>query len=172
MNMKEELLTKSELVGQAYINYANEVMSLFRQYNICEEDAEDLVQEVFMKVLCVDTLCTETLKGLVMVAAFNMRNDYFRRKAFRRKALEKMPEIDELSCACMAKVESDNIVELETAIARESLNEINFKVYSMSRHEELSSTEIAELLNLEVRTVESRLYYSRKVVRRRLSCAL
>ena len=36
MNMKEEILTKSELVGQAYINYANEVMSLFRQYNICE----------------------------------------------------------------------------------------------------------------------------------------
>ena len=63
-------------------------------------------------------------------------------------------------------------MELETAIARESLNETNFKVYSMSRHEELSSTEIAELLNLEVRTVESRLYYSRKVVRRRLSCAL
>ena len=170
--MEENILTKSELVGMAYRNYANEVLSIFRQYNICEEDAEDLVQEVFIKVLGVETLCTDTLKGLVMVAAFNIRNDYFRRKAFRRKALEKMPESDELSCACIAKVESDNIVEIETAIAKKNLNDINFKVYTMSRYEELTTTEIAERLGLEVRAVESRLYYSRKVVRRTLACAL
>lgn len=170
--MNPDNLTKSELVGKAYVDYANEVFALFKQYNICDEDVEDLVQEVFIKVIGVDTLCADTLKGLVMVAAYNLRNDYFRRQAFRRKALKTMPTIDEWSNLSMAKVEAGNIIEIENAVAEGSLNSQNYKIYTMSRYNGMSATEIAEVLDLGERIVESRLYYSRKIVRQKLAKVL
>lgn len=171
-NMNLNNFTKSELVGRAYVDYANEVFALFKQYNICDEDVEDLVQEVFIKVLGVDTLCAETLKGLVMVSAYNLRNDYFRRQAFRRRALEAMPTIDEWSNHGIAKVEADNIIEIENAIAEKCLSSANYKVYTMCRYDDLSATEIAEELGVILRSVESRLYNSRRVVRQKLAKAL
>lgn len=167
--MNKTANTKSELVSKAYESYADEVMSLFLQYNICREDAEDLVQEVFMKVLNVDTLCGDTLKGLVMVAAYNIRKDYFRKKLFRRAALQSMPKVCESCNSDEMNIVANNIIDIEKQIASNLLNETNNKVYSLCRYAERTSAEIADEMGLDLRNVESRLYYARKIVRSKLA---
>lgn len=170
--MKEITLTKSQLVGKAYELYANEVLSIFLIYNIRREDAEDLMQEVFIKVLGVDIICESTLKGLVMTAAFNIRKDYLRKQAFRRGALEKM-HIDVVdNYSNESTVIANDILHVESIIAKNCLNEVNNKVYMLSRYQEMNTTEIADEIGLNLRNVDSRLYYIRKIMRKKLSCAL
>lgn len=165
---------QSQIISKAYIMYAEEVKSLFLQYNISKEDTEDLLQELFVKLLGVDMIRPETIKSLLMVAAYNMRKDYFRKKAFRNKALANI-HIDDMPTTTTYGediVVADDIKNLELKIVSNALNNINIKVYSLSRFEEKTSAEIADEMGLELRNVESRLYYSRKLVRSRLACAL
>ena len=172
--MTNSNLNQSQIISQAYTMYAEEVKSLFLQYNISKEDTEDLLQEIFIKLLGVDIIRPETVKSLIMVAAYNMRKDYFRKKAFRNKALANI-HIDDMPLASThgeSEIVADDIKNLELKIVSNTLNAVNNKVYSLSRFEEKTSAEIADEMGLELRNVESRLYYSRKLIRRKLACAL
>ena len=42
----------------------------------------------------------------------------------------------------------------------------------LSRYQEMNTTEIADEMGLNLRNVDSRLYYIRKIMRKKLSCAL
>lgn len=172
--MKSNNLNQSEIITNAYVMYADQVKSLFLQYNISKEDAEDLLQEIFIKILGVETIRQDTIKSLVMVAAYNMRKDYFRRKAFRNKALANIgtEDIPTSSSYDEATILANDIKSLEMKVVANTLNKINCKVYSMSRFEEKTSAEIADEMGIDLHCVESRLYYSRKLVRRKLACAL
>ena len=76
-----------QLVGKAFASYRNEVLSVFLQYGISMEDAEDLTQNVFLKLLGVDIVHEESLKALVMVTALNLRKDYCRRLGHAERRL-------------------------------------------------------------------------------------
>ena len=54
-----------EIIGQVYEEMRTDIYSIFRQACIPEEDCEDLVQEVFVKVLNLDIIQPESLKALV-----------------------------------------------------------------------------------------------------------
>lgn len=161
-----------ELVGKAFANYREEVLSVFLQYGICMEDAEDLLQNVFLKLLGVDIVYEDSLKALVMVTAMNLRKDYCRKQAFRRRSLEAMDEPDFIERSCEHEVIAADIESLEQSVVSTRLNDINASIYSLSRHEGLSAKEIALRLELDVRAVESRLYYSRKLVRGEMSLVI
>ncbi len=161
-----------ELVDKAFASYRDEVLSVFLQYGICMEDAEDLLQNVFLKLLGVDIVYEDSLKALVMVTAMNLRKDYCRKQAFRRKSLEAMCEPDFIERSCEHEVMAADIESMERSIVSNRLNNINASIYSLSRHEGLSAKEIALRLELDVRAVESRLYYSRKLVRGEMSLVI
>lgn len=172
--MTNSNLNQSQIISQAYTMYAEEVKSLFWQYNISMEDTEDLLQELFIKLLGIDMIRPETIKSLIMVAAYNMRKDYFRKKTFRNKALASI-HIDDMPTTTTYGediVVADDIKNLELKIVSNTLNPINKKVYSLSRFEEKTSAEIADEMGLGLRSVESRLYYIRKIMRKKLACAL
>ena len=42
----------------------------------------------------------------------------------------------------------------------------------LSRYQEKNAVEIADEMGLGLRSVESRLYYTRKIMRKKLACAL
>ena len=170
--MKEPKLTKSQIIGKAYELYAHEVLAIFLHYNICIDDAEDLMQEVFVKVLGVDVICESTLKGLVMTAAFNIRKDYFRKRAFRRGVLENIQTEVVDNYNNESTIIANDILRVETMIVNKYLNEVNSKVYMLSRYQEKNAVEIADEMGLGLRSVESRLYYTRKIMRKKLACAL
>ena len=45
------------------------LLAIFLKANIPEEDARDLVQEVFVKILTIDIILPEGLKGLAITIA-------------------------------------------------------------------------------------------------------
>lgn len=173
--MNIDYQNQSEIVSNAYVMYADQVKALFLQYNISNEDADDLLQELFIKILGVETLRSDTIKSLIMVAAYNMRKDYFRKKTFRNNALANMKARCDLYISSSydeSAIIANDIKHLEMRVVANTLNTINCKVYSMSRFEEKTSAEIADEMGLDLHCVESRLYYSRKLVRRKMACAL
>lgn len=152
-------------MGKAFACYREEVLSVFLQYGICNEDAEDLLQNVFLKLLGVDIVYEDSLKALVMITAMNLRKDYCRKQAFRHRSMAAMDEPGVYEYSCEHEVMAADIESMEQSIVSNRLNDINATIYSLSRHEGLSAKEIALRLELDVRAVESRLYYSRKLVR-------
>ena len=159
-----------QLVGKAFANYRNEVLSVFLQYGISMEDAEDLTQNVFLKLLGVDIVHEESLKALVMVTALNLRKDYCRRQAFRRKSLAAMDTPDTIQHSCEHEVMAKDIEAVEQYVVSKRLNSINAiciisVVFSQSK-------DIALRLGLDVRAVEYRLYYARKIVREKIALVI
>ena len=67
---------------------------------------------------------------------------------------------------------ANDILRVETMIVNKYLNEVNSKVYMLSRYQEKNAVEIADEMGLGLRSVESRLYYTRKIMRKKLACAL
>ena len=124
------------------------LFSIFRQVNIPEEECKDLVQNVFVRLLSIDTLRLETIKGITATIALRMRTDYLRHRAFVRKMYSDVDTAD----------------IFDYGYHDTSLD----KVYELSRFEEQSYNEIAEILNMSYRSVESRLYRARNEVRQTL----
>lgn len=161
-----------QLVGKAFASYRNEVLSVFLQYGISMEDAEDLTQHVFLKLLGVDIVHEESLKALVMVTALNLRKDYCRKQAFRRKSLAAMDTPDTIQHSCEHEVMAKDIEAVEQYVVSKRLNSINASIYSLSRREGLPAKDIALRLGLDVRAVEYRLYYARKIVREKIAMVI
>ncbi|RKW62631.1 MAG: hypothetical protein D8B52_00285, partial [Prevotella sp.] len=68
-----------QAISAVYKEMKLSVFSIFRQVGIPESDCEDLVQDVFVKLLSIDTLRTETIKGITATIALRLRIDYLRR---------------------------------------------------------------------------------------------
>ena len=77
--------SKSRMIGKIYQDVRMEIFSIFRQACISEETCEDLVQEVFMKVLSLDVILEEHLKALVVTIAYQKRTDYLLHRTYINK---------------------------------------------------------------------------------------
>ena len=107
-----------------------------------------------------------------MVTALNLRKDYCRRQAFRRKSLAAMDTPDTIQHSCEHEVMAKDIEAVEQYVVSKRLNSINASIYSLSRREGLPAKDIALRLGLDVRAVEYRLYYARKIVREKIALVI
>lgn len=157
------------LIASIYEKYYDEVKRYLRSYTHDEMDAEDLLQDLFLKVMKFDIINEETAKNLLIVMARRMAIDYVRHKSFihrREQDLSAMASIydrDSLS----RKVEVADLLSLE----RQHLSKMAPKraqVYELYRHQEFSALEIAQMLHLSKRTVETHIYLSSKEMRQYL----
>lgn len=143
------------------------LLAIFLKANIPEEDARDLVQEVFVKILTIDIILPEGLKGLAITIAYQKRTDWLRHQAYCRRMMTQMRpqtivEQHELECQQMEQVEQRVVNRMSNKDAW---------VYKLSRFDNKSTQEIMQITSFSLRGVEGRLYRTRLLVRRTLKAA-
>ena len=144
---------KTQLIADIYNMYARELMAYLMSYTHNEMAAEDMLHDLFVKVMGLDVVNKETAKSLLFVTARRMMIDDARHKAFVRQyekdALAEMNRYDQYS--------------VERRLAR--MPQKSAQVYELCFHEERSAREIAELMQMNQRTVEGHIYRCRKEMR-------
>ena len=151
------------MIGNAYQQVRQEVFSIFRQACIAEDTCEDLVQEVFVKVLGMDIIIESQLKGLIVTMAYQKRIDYLRRRACMNKVHDELGWRMEQSYT-NTEAEVNDILHVEMK-AISSMSERDAQIYQMTRFEEKTADEIVLKTGLSKRAVESRIYRTRNLVR-------
>ena len=160
-----------EIIGQVYEEMRTDIYSIFRQACISEDDCDDLVQEVFVKVLTLDIIQPESLKALVARMAYQKRTDYFRHRYYVNKVHEDIRGWSMESSYVNTSAEVSDILRVEMKAVC-CMSELDRKTYELSRFDDRTSEEIALTLNLTKKAVDSRLYRTRLLVRNTLKKAI
>ena len=147
----ENLKPDFTVIADFYTSHYEEIVAFISSRILNNEEAEDIVQNVFMRLLNTDRMITAiTLPNLVYTIARNMIYDYWR----HRKSVDEY----EHYIAC-------EIAELlERGIAR--LADKQQVIYRMSIYGGLKISEISDTLNINYKSAENRLGLARKEIRR------
>lgn len=128
--------------------------------------AEDLAQEVFFDLWRKREKLniTSSLKAYLRRAAVNRTLNYIRDKKMNFEDEEKMPELRSNATTIFQKLEVEELQErINEAV--DSLPERCRAVFSLSRFEEMSYKEIAEKLDISVKTVENQISKALSIMR-------
>lgn len=137
-------------------------------YNVLPDRnvSEDIVQEVFFEIWKKrETLnITSSLRAYLKRAAINRTLNYIRDRKIKFEEEDKALAVADTRVEVTKEMEAD---ELKVKIA-EAMNELPEKcriVFGMSRYEEMSYKEIAEKLDISVKTVENQISKALKMMR-------
>lgn len=163
----------SNVIAMIYTDCHDDLLRYITAYTHDVMAAEDMAQDVFMKVMDLDVLTQETARCLVFTIAKRMIIDDARHKAFVRQQEKKLRETQSLydSFSVAQKITHDELASMEQHIL-DRMAPKRAEVYKMYRHEELTSKEIADKLSLSKRTVETHIYLSTKQMREEMRKAL
>ena len=163
--------TNRELISNVYVEMQESVYSIFRQMCIPEEDCEDLVQDVFVKVLKLDIIQEDCINALVVKIAYQKRIDYFRHRYYINKVHNNMTGWAMENSYYNTSAEVNDILRVEMKVMSR-MSELDRKTYILSRFDDKTTEEIAMTLNMTKKAVDSRLYRTRKLVRNDLKKAI
>lgn len=156
-----------ELLGNYYQQHCDELRAYARARVGRDDLAEDMVQNVFLKLLLMKMITRVTLPNLVYTVLRNQLFDYWR----HRKAVEEYEHLllgrwrqEEGVLSPESVYSVQEITELlERGIAQ--LTEKQRQVYVLSVYDSMKVSEISETLHLNYKSVENRLGEARKQVR-------
>jgi len=145
---------------ELFDRYAPRIYHFSVSYLKCRADAEELVQEVFLKIWEKrETLDhTKNFKAFIFKIAVNTIYDFIRKKNmetafadFARSNFEKTS--DQTWHTVIFDEMTENLSRLISKLPEQQRN-----IFLLSKEEGLSNDKIAEKLNLSKRTVENHLY--------------
>lgn len=163
---------RDHIISEAYTSYSQIVLGYFHKRLFRVADAEDLTQDVFVKLMEFESMLRpETLSSLIFTIAKNLLVDTNRR-FYKRIEVEK--NVVQSYQYELNTVEEDvNYFQLKF-LESEAVNKLTLqkrKIYMMFVHGNYSYKEIAQALDLSPRTVEKHLLIGRSRVREQLlSC--
>lgn len=146
--------TANEMVSQLYVHHHGWIFNFLRRKLGCTQEAADLTQDTFIKVMCKDDLRDMAQpRAYITHIAHGVMVNHVRRKEIEKAYLASIsdhPEPEYFSPETKA-------IMLETLfLIDEMLDGLNAKVKSaflMSQLEDLSHTEIAQALGVSVSSV-------------------
>ena len=155
-----------DVVASVYRRYYTDIKMYLLSYTHDVMAAEDMLHDLFVKVMSLDIINLKTAKTLLLVMAKRMIIDDARHKAFVRENHRC------IACRVASSYEQSPAVRVEAKdmLQFESLRLANMpkkraNIYKMYKHDEISVDEIAMQLNLSKRTVEAHIYLSTKEMR-------
>lgn len=166
----EKLETKFTTIGKYYTEHFDDLRAFVVSRIKETEYADDIVQNVFIKLLSIDRIVTEeSLSNLVYTIARNLIYDYYRHKKY----------VDDYSCYVVSKTGKDSFNECSSYSFEEiievldcgiqKLNENQRKIYRMNVYDDLAVSEISKALKMNYKSVENKLGSARKVIRKYMS---
>ena len=164
--MENSTMTTSQLIADSYVSYHNQVYLYIWEKVNCREEAEDLSQDVFLRLMeYKQMLRPDTVKFFIYTISRNLVNDYLRRFYKKQEISSYMYDHAE---TCTNDTESRIISDDLAALEQRKLSVLptqRRKIYTMSRFEDKSIADISSELNLSHRTVENHLRIGRHEVR-------
>lgn len=159
-----------QLITNYYITHRDELLAFASSRLGDSRLAEDIVQDVFLRLLSTDKMITEvTLPALVYTITRNLINDYYR----RHTNYEQYEHYIKGVCSEVTTTESvfsafDIMERLERGLVR--LPENCREIYRLHIYGGMKVGEISRELGEGYKSVEHRLGTARKVMREYLRC--
>ena len=159
---------RNEILQQTYCELRPQILTYLRSRLNDDSLAEDLLQDVFLRLLDSDCLlCTDTLRSLIFTMARNILFDHLRRQQKQRDIWNYLYETAPVYENLEHTVNAHELAEAELHIVSQ-LPERRRAVYELSRYEGLSTTEISLRLGMSQRTADTHLFLGRREVRQYL----
>lgn len=156
--------------NQLFDKYNRKLFFFAKGYLQSAEDAEELVQEVFLKIWEGRSKLKDHLSfnAYLFTITYNAVLKHFRKAGRERKHLEQaMLYNDIYHDETSTSIEYKELLEITNkAIAK--LPEKRREVFKLSRMEGLSNSEIAEQLQISKKTVENQIYQSLQFLKEQL----
>lgn len=161
-----------------YVSYYAKMKRFALRYVFLEEDAENIVHDVFLDLLeKKDTLTSHiNILAFLFTAVKNKCIDHIRNQSVRQRTAEEMKE--EYDIALRMSLNSleafdtnqfaGNDIETILAKAIDSLPEKCREIFVLNKLEGIKQKEIAEKLNITVNTVETQMGIAYKKLREEL----
>lgn len=158
-------MNKKTLISHYYSLHRGELLAYANSRLGDKDEAEDLVQNTFLRILTSQKMLTEqTLPALVFTICRNLLNDYFRRRAFRYEYEHFIKGANEGDSSMESAFFAADLVEqMERGLARIPLNCRN--IYRMHVLRGMRVSEISVQTGEKYKTVENRLGLARKQMR-------
>lgn len=135
-----------------------------------KEGAEEIVQSTFLMVwekrdtLAIRTSVKPYLYAMVRNACLNV----LKHEKIKQKHAGEELAVADRSCDSVSQIVASNELEYKIKAALEALPDQCRMVFKLSRFEELKYAEIAEQLNISVKTVENHMGKALKIMREQL----
>lgn len=164
--MKPTTVTQQQMIADFYKEYQVKLVNFAVARLGNWQEAEDLVQDVFVKLMTYDGIINKTtIRSFVFTITNHEVMNILRRRACRHKVEENVVYEQELQhCAVERVVEYHDTLRMVNYCV-DQLTPSCTKVYRMTLFDGKCTGEIAKELNVSKRTVESQLLTSRKKVR-------
>ena len=158
-------MNKQELISRYYSVHRDELLAYASTRLGDSDEAEDLVQNTYLRILTTDKLLTEqTLPALVFTICRNLVSDYYRRRAFRYEYEHYIQRGGEAEASMESVFYAADIIErMECGIAR--MPENCRHIYRMHILDGMRVSEISEQTGEKYKTVENRLGLARRQMR-------
>lgn len=164
--MKDIETTSVQLVIDAYERHRSRIYSYIYSCLRQREDAEDLVQDVFLRLLeCKQVIRPDTVEPFIRTVARHLVIDYVRRRdKYREITAYMFDAVPRAECGTDSRCITADLSSREQDVLRR-LPSQRRKVYTLVRFGEKSVAEISEAMGLSRRTVENHLLIGRREVR-------
>lgn len=164
---------KNDIIAKAYKEYSRRVLAYIRHRINSDEEAEDIMQDAFLRLIDYDMIREDTVRNLIFIIANNLVVDHLRRHYKRLEVHETALLMEQQKTVIRPDedLQAHDIEELEMRIVAQ-MSPATARVYEMTRYQELTIAEIADELSLSKRTVECHQFRSRKYVREQLRMVL
>ncbi|MBR8538312.1 RNA polymerase sigma-70 factor [Carboxylicivirga sediminis] len=157
-----------------YLKYGRKLLEFARHYMPSKDDAEEVVQKVFIKLWQKrhELKHNESVKGYIFTIAYNeIRKAFIKQKRenellqsyYFEHDINRSEDSDEIDYAALAR-KVDTIVE--------QMPEKRKKVYLLCKKEGLTVSEVAEHLQLSEKTVKNQLTAAYRQIREQLQGGL
>ena len=160
-------MNNNQLISNYYAAHRDELLSFIAVCITNATEAEDLVQDIFLRLLRGHHLITpDTLPALIYTMARHAVSDYYRRRRIYEEYEHYIKRSD-----CTSEIESlisarQLMERMERSLAR--LPQACCEIYRLHIYDGMKVSDIARELSLPYKQVENRLGQARKAVRQQL----
>lgn len=151
---------------ELYFRYADRLLSFANSYLLDEQDAEETVQEIFIKIWEKRRVLDES-RNFRSYLFQSVKNSLLNRIRDRKKTCQ-LGDIPEDQIASSQDIlENITYQEMEEKAASliKGLPKVQQEIFILSKMEGLSNGEIASRLNLSKRTIEHHIYLATKYLK-------
>ena len=164
--MEQTTNNQAQIIAAFYTVHQKELVNFATSRLGSREEAEDLVQDAFIKMMTFEGMINEmTVKSFAFTITVNKIKDHLRRRIFRHQMEESKKYEMELQHSNVERVAEYHDTLRLVNKSMEKLSPTCAKVYRMSLFDDMTAGDIAEELQVSKRTIESQLFTSRKQMR-------